>query len=165
MGEPARGYSWAPFKPGNDVGQQFQPGHELSTIHGGYSPRKYDPLARELVVDLVALAAAIPELGYLAEPQYRLALWAWARTEARVQLVHEWLIDQGGDLDDDGEVRAAANLLNQLETSAERKRARLGLDPLSRAQLGRDVAAGSLDMARILERLGVDDRKAGDDGP
>ena len=41
-------------------------------------------------------------------PADRPAIWAWARTEARVQLLTEWLAGKGGDIDDDGTVRPAA---------------------------------------------------------
>jgi len=59
-----------------------------------------------------------------------------ARCEARIQLLTEYLTDAGGDLDDDGGVRAAADLLTRLESQAMNHRARIGLDPLSRARLG-----------------------------
>src|SRR3954454_15000192 len=87
---PAHGASgsWPPFEPGN----------EASVRHGAYSPRKIEPLAEVLVVGLLALAHdTTRRLGYLAEPQYRVSLWAWARTEARVQLVAEWLLERGSE--------------------------------------------------------------------
>jgi hypothetical protein len=47
-GIPARGYSWAPFEPGNGKGQRFEAGNELSTTHGVYSPRRIGPLAEAI---------------------------------------------------------------------------------------------------------------------
>lgn len=139
---PARGYSWAPFAPG----------HELSTTHGAYSPRRVDPLAQDLVDGVLALAAAEGStVAYLADVTYRQALWAWARTEARVQLVAEWLLDRGGqEVDAEGEVLGAAKLLNRLEANALAQRQRLGLDPLSRARLGKDVASAQVDVAKLM---------------
>jgi hypothetical protein len=107
--QPARtGYPWPEFKAGN----------ELATQHGAYSPRKVDPLARELVDGLVAVAGQAERFAYLTEPQYGPALWAWGRTEARVQLVSEWLLKRG-DLDGDGEVRPAADLLSRVESRVQ----------------------------------------------
>lgn len=126
----ARGYSWEPFGPGNEV----------AVKHGAWSPRRVDPLATEMV-------ATVADATWL-RPADRPALWSWARCEARIQLVVEWL-EAKGDLSDDGEVRPAADLLTRLEAQASGLRARLGLDPLSRARLGRDVAAQQVDLARL----------------
>lgn len=146
---PPRGYSWEPFQPGNTI----------QLRHGAFSPRKVEPLAGEIAERTLADAAQDgSRTAYLAEPSYRPALWAWARTEARIQLVSEWLQAHGGDLETDGEVRSAARLLNELEASATRSRSSLGLDPLSRARLGKDIAAQTVDLARLY--AGQDDRKA-----
>lgn len=133
----------------------FERGNRIAERHGAYSPRRVDPLAAELVEQVGS------ELEWL-RPCDRPALWAWARTEARVQLVSDWLVERGGDIADDGAVRPAADLLTRLESRAESLRARLGIDPLSRARLGRDVAASRLDLARLwaaepLEGDGTDD--------
>lgn len=130
-GLPARNYTWPPFEPANTAAEK----------HGAYSPRRVDPLAATLIEQ-------VTDLDWL-RPCDRPSLWAWARTEARVQLLHEFLLDRGGDLDDDGSVRPAAELLTRLERHAESLRARLGLDPLSRARLGRDVAASQVDLAKL----------------
>lgn len=148
---PARGYSWAPF----------QPGHELSMSHGAYSERRVGPLAQEILDGLLALATtAESSVPWLAEPSYRPALAAWSRAEARVQLLEAWLAEHGGDVDEEGEVRGAAAFLARCEARAESLRSKLGLDPLSRARLGRDVAvAGRVDLAQVLARLDEDDEE------
>lgn len=132
MGEPARGYSWPPFEPGNVA----------ALTHGAWSPRKVDPLAREILV------ATAQHVDWWT-PADQTSAWAWARAEARVQLVTEWLADHGGTLDDDGTVKPAAELLLRLERTAQSLRSVLGLDPLSRARLGRDVASARVDLARL----------------
>lgn len=132
MGEPARGYSRPPFPKGNT----------LALRHGAWSPARIDPIARELV-DQVA-----PTVTWWQACDWP-AIWAWARTEARCELLSTWLGEKGGDLDDDGSVRAAADLLTRLDAQASRQRAALGLDPLSRARLGRDVAGAQLDVAKL----------------
>jgi Phage terminase, small subunit len=124
-------YRWADATPGNTIALK----------HGAWSPRKIDPLAAEIIEQVTN------DLEWL-RPCDRPALHAWARAEARIQLLSEFLAERG-DLDDDGSVRPAADLLTRLETQAAGLRSRLGLDPLSRARLGRDVAASQVDLARL----------------
>lgn len=144
---------WQPAFKGQR--RPFQSGNELAVQHGAYSPRKIDPLAQELV-DLVLQDS---DAAHAHAPSYRYALWAWARAEAQVQLLTEYLSRRGleggegmGDLDDD-RVRTAYLLLHRAEARATTGRTRLGLDPLSRARLGRDVAAASVDAARVMAEL------------
>lgn len=159
-----------PFAPGNTVGRQFEPGNTLSPAasHGAYSPRRYEPLAQELV-DLVL---GDPATAYLQAGHWRPALYAWARAEAQVQLITEWLADQAtdkhpiGDLGDE-RVRAAYLLLHRAETRATTGRTRLGLDPLSAARLGRDKTAAALDAAQLmaqLEKAAREQEQGGTDG-
>jgi hypothetical protein len=107
------------------------------------------PRAKEIAEQL---AETLP--GYLAEPSYAPAVQAYCITLARIERVASWLEQQtDGDipeLDGDGVVRAAADLLLRLERQAEAQRQRLGLDPLSRARLGRDVAGTRLTIAQQL---------------
>jgi hypothetical protein len=128
---PARG-EWPPFTPGNLAAAR----------HGSYSPRIVDPLARELVERVLS------EVAYLAEPSYATAVWAWARAEARVALLTEY-VEREGLLDRKGNPRPALNALTEQERLATLHRQRLGLDPLSRVRLGRDVTAARLDLARF----------------
>jgi O-methyltransferase len=81
MTTPARGYSWAPFEKD----------HTLSLRHGAWSPRMVDPRARELVESVVSGVTWWKDCDGPA-------IWAWARTEARCQLIAEWLAERG-DLD------------------------------------------------------------------
>ncbi|KAA1426467.1 hypothetical protein [Nocardioides antri] len=160
-GEEAGG--WVPAFPGQRP--PFAPGNEVADMrwqdsHGAYSPRKVDPLAKELV-DLVL---ADPSTAYLQAGHWRPALYAWARAEAQVQLVSEWLADQAtekhpiGDLGDE-RVRAAYLLLHRAETRATTGRTRLGLDPLSAARLGRDKTAAALDAAQLMAQLERQERE------
>jgi hypothetical protein len=105
---PARGYSWAPFQHGNEIGLR----------HGAWSDRHMDPWATELVEGLLA----DDDVAYLRAPRWAAAVWAWARTEARVALVTEYLTDlvgagRLGDLDDP-KVSAAYRLLDRFEAAA-----------------------------------------------
>lgn len=131
----------------------FAPGNELAITHGAWSPRKVDPLAQDLVERVLTDSS----LGYLKAPAFRPALFAWGRAEAQVQLLTEYLEERGkggvGDLEDE-RVRTAYLLLHRAEARADRSRARLGLDPLSRARLGKDVAQGkAADAAAVMAEL------------
>lgn len=147
---PARGYSWPPFEPGNTA----------AVRHGAWSDRKINPLAAELLTDVLDQAESDPDLAHLRTPIFRPALRAWARCEARIELVATWLEDRfldatPGDLDSDGEVRPAADLLTRLEAQALKHRSALGLDPASMARLRRDAGSArvSFDLAALLATL------------
>lgn len=142
---------WVPQFPGQRP--PFQPGHELSTQHGAHSPRKVDPLAKELADGLLA----DPAMTFAHAPAFRPAVWAWARAEAQVQLLSDYLEQRGkggvGDLADE-RVKTAYLLLHRAEARALSGRRQLGLDPLSRARLGKDVAQGrQADAATELTRM------------
>lgn len=145
---------WVPAFPGQRP--PFQPGHTLSLSHGAYSPRKVDPLARELV-DLVLGDDTVP--SYAKAPAYRAELWAWGRAEAQTQLLTEWLAKEGeaagdgvGDLDSES-VRAAYLLLHRAEARAASARTRLGLTPLAAARMGKDVAIGRAADVDVAQRM------------
>lgn len=157
----ARGYSWPPFEPGNLAAK----------THGAWSDRLVDPLAQEIIAEMTPVVtwwtpADMPTVA------------AWARTEARIQLITSWLGEQGGDLHDRevplgasghtltelGAVQPAAQHLSKLEARAESLRSKLGLDPLSRARLGKDVAGAQVDMARLMADEAARRAEGADDG-
>lgn len=142
--EVGRGYSWPPFEPGNTV----------AVRHGAYSPRRVDPLAQEIL-------AAVEGTVSWWTPADRAQAWRWARLEARCQLLVEHLADLGGDLDSEGNERPASALLTRLELQASNLASKLGLDPLSRARLGRDVAAAQVDVATLMAHLDDQDHDHG----
>ena len=121
----------------------FQKGHELSTRHGAHSDRKIAPIAARWV------EVALAQCAYLNDPSYEPALLAWARFEAKVDLLHDW-IDEHGVIDNAGQATAAAKLLPVYEGRAASLRATLGMDPVSRAKLQRDAAATQVDLAALM---------------
>jgi hypothetical protein len=151
MSRLARGYSWPPFEKG----------HTVSLRHGAWSPRRVNPLASELVEQLLAN----DDVAYLRAAKWGPAVWAWARCEARIQLVTDYLIDlvgsgRLGDLDDP-KVSAAYRLLDRFEAQAVQQHGRLGVDPLSAAKLGKDVALGrQADAATELTRMREEHERA-----
>jgi len=124
----------------------FEKGNEAPATHGAYIERRLDPVVGMLVKQIVEL------VPYLADQSYATAISAWARAEARVLVLTAWL-DENGPLDEAGDPRPALAALLQFERLATTHRTRLGLDPLSRAQLGRDVAAQHLDLARFYSEM------------
>lgn len=154
---PARGYSWPPFEKDNTA----------AVRHGAWSARKISPIAEELAVDLLEVAAADPGLVHLTRPIFRPAIRAWARVEARIELLSTWLDARTagadpGDLTADGDIRPAADLLARLEGQALKHRAQLGIDPTSLARLQRDATtARSFDLAALLSA--VDNQEPTDD--
>lgn len=126
------------------------PGNLIALKHGAYSDRMVEPRAQALLDEVV-------ESATWWTPADAPAARAWAVAEARCQLVSEYLAQVGGDaggmVDGEGAVRPAATHLLRLEARAESLRSKLGLDPLSRARLGRDTAAGAVDLAALFARL------------
>lgn len=156
------------------VGQRppFAPGNQLSLAHGAYSAHRVAALAAEIE----QRHRAMPSWpAYLDEPTYGRAVQMWCRCEAVCELLWAWLTEQdleaaltetteqtgsehanGGRVTRQSTTRRVSSVLDQLrgwESRAAGHRARLGLDPLSRAKLGRDVTATRLDGAELLTRM------------
>lgn len=166
MSEPgkgqARGYKWADATSGN----------ELALVHGAYSERRIAPLAEQIATSLLSHPGTPP---YLREPSYQPVVRAWSRAEAVVTALWDWLAAQ--DIEtaladttatDEAEHRTQGkatrrttsrhveSVLTQLhrhEVRAMNLRSRLGLDPLSRARLGRDIGAARLDLAQVYAEM------------
>jgi hypothetical protein len=101
---------------------------------------EWQPIAEELTAELVEIAP------WARRPHCGPTVAAWARTEAQLVLVGDFL-NEHGPLDGD-QPRGAALLMAKLETQAQALRAELGLSPLGLARL----------MA-IAERRGERDRE------
>ena len=104
----------------------FTNGNLVRVTHGVYSDRRVNPIARELAEGLIVER---PDLE-----DHPAAVWSWARIESKCLLLEAWL-DEHGFIDKDGKPTAPAQLVTRYEKLALNLRARLGLDPLSQAQL------------------------------
>jgi hypothetical protein len=124
MTATARGYSWAPFERSNTA----------AVKHGADSERFISPRAEALRAWLVEVAP------WCALPTMRAEVEAWAWAEARLSLYREW-IDTRGELDADGNAPVAVDRLDRLEETAARRRAALGLSPISWAKLTAQLGA------------------------
>ena len=150
----------------------FGAGNQVAAVHGAHSERRVAPLAAEIERG----ARALPSWpDYLDEPTYAPAVAAWCRAEAIVELLWRWLGEQDpldalastsesttdveefrGGSRSRTKGRRVESVLAQLarwEATAARHRQRLGLDPLSRARLGRDHAAARVDVVEVLTRM------------
>lgn len=77
---------WAPEFPGQRP--PFEPGHELSMTAGHRSERKVGPLADQIAHDLLTDPDVPP---HIREPLFAASVQAWARAEAVVRLLWQWL--------------------------------------------------------------------------
>lgn len=130
--------------PAKGAGTPAAPGNVLALVHGAASRRAIDPIATELVTEVLA----DPSTAYLEQPRYLAALRSWSRCEARVLLLTAALERRGFE-DSDGTPSPWLHALEKAEGAAARSRSELGLSPASYARLGRDVAAAKVDLARL----------------
>jgi hypothetical protein len=133
-------------QPLGDKLQPWAPGNVVALTHGAESERMVAPVAARLVEQATA------DAPYLTEPKYTATLEAWSRAEARVVLLEEWL-SQEGLLTDEGDVRRAAEFQLRCERHAAMLREQLGLTPLARARLGRDVSSAQVNLGTIWAEL------------
>lgn len=130
--------------------EPFTKGHTKSLKHGVRSERTIQPLAEAMV------NTALQQAEYLRDPSFEPALISWARLEAKAELLHRWL-DENGMVDPEtGKARDAARLLTTYENSASKLRAVLGMDPVSRAKLMRETAATQVDLAQLMAKAKED---------
>lgn len=126
----------------------FEPGNTLGTRHGLNSERAVQPLAAAMV------ATALEQCDYLRDPSFEPALVSWARLEAKAELLHRWLDDNGMVDGETGKIRDAAKILTTYENSANKLRAELGMTPLSRAKLRKETASTAVDLAQLMAQTG-----------
>jgi hypothetical protein len=158
----------------------FEKGNALGLRHGVYSAAVVDPIAEAMVAELLA----DDDVAHLRPRWVRWSVDAWGRAEAQVLLWRRHVEALGGfeeslesvTTEESEEIRseggrstrsstsrqmeAAIIGLERAEKHAAACRARLGLDPMSRARLGRDVMSAKADMATILSQLQDDTDRA-----
>ena len=120
---PRRGYSWAPFEPGN----------RAALRHGAFSPGKISETGEALHDELLDACPWVTALDAAAVDRF-------TRAEARARLLHGYVSKVSAESGVEavpsylwGEVRGA-------DTLADRLAAGLGLTPEGRAKLARDTA-------------------------
>ena len=149
-------------EPGWTPGVQRPPfvaENEAALVHGARSERKVGPLAARIVEELLE----DPDTpGHLREPVFAASVEAWARAEAVVRLLWAWLAERDvmtgltalastteeevrskGKANRKSVTKTIPSVLDQLrrfEISASNLRSKLGLDPVSAARVGKDLA-------------------------
>jgi hypothetical protein len=121
--------------------------------HGARSERRWRPIADRLAAELVEVAP------WVARPTFAATVAAWARVEAQLALVGEWL-DEHGILDEHGSPRPTLGTQDRLETRAITLRGELGLSPQSLARLLRTTSELAVAHSEdVLEALRAEGRK------
>lgn len=147
--DPSTGEPWIPEFEGQRP--PFQPGNTLAVTHGAYSPARVDPIAQELIAGLWS----DPTLEYLQAPRFARSVHQWAIAQAKVDLLSDWVdgMDIQQAADSDRGKTSPLELLRKWMTTAQGYAQRLGLDPLSAARLGKDIAGTrQADAATLLTR-------------
>lgn len=153
-GDKAPGTGWGnPDHPmhrakGGGVPVPYEPGNTAAVLHGGRSRsnRLVMPEAEAILAETVA------EVGYLADPSYRPALEAWAIAVAWCDRLGRW-VEEHGAIEESGKVKPVLDHLRLWQQRASAEADRLGLTPLARAKLGRDVTAARVDLAMVFAEI------------
>ena len=166
--------------------RKILPGNKLRLTHGARDPERVAPLAEQI---MTALLEDPDTDDYLRKPVMRHEVLAWAWAEAQVGLMRAWLDSDGiaaamTELTtteeteaDEGRAtvrrvsasRKVSSLMSELhkaEVRAANRRQQLGLTPLARARLGKDIASSQFDLARYFAELDAAEKTAPpDQGP
>lgn len=156
---------------GAGPGHVFKPGYDpMRVVHGATVPQHIQPRATEI---LNLLKSEITP-DYLKDPSYWLVLKDLAWTEAKIEILEAYIEEKAtveetfteyvdskeitrGSLEE-GEIRKKAKIARRQDPSeqlrrwkahAQKLRVELGLTPLSRARLGKDIASAKLDLAQL----------------
>lgn len=143
-----------PRYPG-DTRPPFAPGNLAGVRSGAWSPRLIAETVEELRPDLQSIVDAAPWIAALD----RHALEDYLLDRARLARLESWLAEKG-ERDDKGNLRERD--LREVSTLRRRcmdHRARLGLDPLSRVRLERDVAVGAAYQEHAIDALKAEGRR------
>ena len=151
-------------------------GNKIQLTHGAKDPEKVGEIAGAL---MEALLNDPTTDDYLRQPIMAHEVLAWAHAEAQARLMRDWLDASGlsaamtetvlsaeeetplggGRLSRKATSRKAASLMSELH-KAENRRIQLGLTPMSRARLGKDIASSQFDLARFWAEQDAADKAA-----
>lgn len=124
----------------------FEPGNDVATTHGARSERRIAPRAQAILDELVS-DPSLP--AYLQDPSYRGALAGLARAEAIVSLLEDHLATLNTAQATKGNLPILEQYRRWLTTVQTHRRA-LGLDPMSRGALTKDLAVAKANAAEAL---------------
>jgi hypothetical protein len=144
---------WEPAFPGQRP--PFGPGNEINLRHGARSERKIAPRAQAVLDDLMA-DPSLP--SYLHDASYRGALAGLARAEAVVDMLEEYVAGMTLRQSTTGALPVLEQLRKWMATAQSHRRA-LGLDPLSRATLTKDLVTARATAQAAVAQLAEDGRQ------
>jgi hypothetical protein len=159
-------------QPWPDRSKPFPPGNAVALVSGYRSPARVGARAEQIERDLLE-DPSVPE--YVKDPSYAGARQAYARAAAVAALLWDWMDAQDPEAllaaittTDEDEQRKRGrttkrtvshrmeSTFSQWDKAASRAAnlyARLGMDPMSRARLGKDITAAKFDLAQMLAQL------------
>ena len=140
-----------PFQPGNTAAL----GNVGPMLHGVYSARRVEPLAREIVKEMLTEA----DLDYLRAPRFKAALWDWARAEARSRLVNEWAagLSMEEATAEPGGRTAPLEMVRQLTVRAANMGDRIGLSPAAAKEMADEIRQARETLRRTAEHKALHD--------
>jgi hypothetical protein len=154
-------------------------GNKLQLTHGARDPERVGQVAEQL---MTALLEDPGTEDYLRKPVMRYEVLAWAQAEAQAHLMRAWLdsegisaamtelttVDETETATKGGTVRrqsasrkisSVMSELHKVETRAANRRIQLGITPLSRGRLGKDMASTQFDLARFFAEMDAAEKK------
>ena len=121
--QPARGYSWEPFQPGN-----------LKALrHGAHSERVVSARAEEIRSMLVET------FPFLGQETFVEALERYCRAEARARLLNDYVMSVAEREGVEAVPRTLWQEASRAESNAMKAAQDCGLDPAGFARIGRDL--------------------------
>lgn len=128
--------TWTAKPASGRPAEPYEPGNTAAVKHGAHSPGIVDTLAAEYA------QAAVDAAPYLALARFAFALTAWARAEARCELLSRYL-DSHGIQNNRGTPRQSVlRVLATSERAAAHGRDALGLSPESAARIAAMIREG-----------------------
>ena len=128
--------SWTPTHDRQHA--PFEQGNNYALRHGARSERRVSVVAQQILEGLLENPETPRYLG--EDSSYGPALTAWATAEARVSLINAYLDEQGLEKAFSGK-GWMLEASRKWSVTAANLRTRLGLDPVSRAKILRDLSA------------------------
>jgi hypothetical protein len=122
-------------------------------VHGAWSDRAIAPRAGALEAAVLE-SAEFPD--HVRSPVFRMALAAWARSEAVASLLFEHLATLGADAMMTPRLagtRAPVDLWRAADAHAAKLRGELGLSPVSYARIAKDLGIANRASEDALERM------------
>ena len=121
--------------PSTDLRPPFEPGNVLAIKHGAYSPRVVTPIAEEILT----LLLGDDDVRFLRGAAMRPELWRYAHRQARVELLRAALDEHSEDCTACEKCISLEERWQRADAEASKSAMRLGLDPLARAQIMREL--------------------------